>query len=85
MTPPDNIDDTLGDSEPLPSDDEIETLLECTAAGLSHLDHAMLLELRAHMLRTVPDSPERTTLNEMIDGQLALREITGADAGSQTS
>ncbi len=85
MTPPDNIDGTLGDTDPLPSDEQIETLRECTAAGLSHLDHAMLLELRAHMLSTVADSPERTSLIEMIDGQLALREITGADAGSQTS
>ena len=53
----------------------MEDLLKCAAALTERFNRAELMVLRDHLLRTLPDGPARQTLVEIIEGQIALREI----------
>lgn len=64
--------DRLG---PMTPEEQIENLLKCASAVIAPHNRAELLVLRDYLLRTLPDNPPRQTLVEIIEGQIALREI----------
>jgi len=74
VDPPDNFDDFLDDIQPMTPEEQREMLLRYFALQICGVDRATLLATRAHVQK-LPEEPERETLIEVIDGQLALREI----------
>lgn len=73
----DGLDDFLERIEPMTDAEQYEMLLRYASAGFEHLDKAGLLELRDHLLSTLPDNEHRATLVQVIEGKIALRDITG--------
>ncbi len=62
---------------PTTPEEQVEDLLKCAASLSGRFNRAELTILRDHLLRTLPDDPPRQTLVEVIEGQIALREIQG--------
>ena len=75
MDPSPEFEDYLDRLEPLTPEDQIEELLKCASAVMAPHNRSELLVLRDYLLSTLPDSPPRQTLIEIIEGQIALREI----------
>ena len=75
MDPSPKFEDCLDRLEPMTPEDQVEELLKCAAAVIAPHSRAELLVLRDYLLRTLPDNLPRQTLIEIIEGQIALREI----------
>ncbi len=56
-------------------EEQVEELLKYAAAIVAPHSRAELIVLREHLLSALPDTPPRQTLIEIIEGQIALREI----------
>jgi hypothetical protein len=65
--------DRLG---PWTPEEQIEELLRIAAGVIATHDPTTLGQLRAHLLETLPEGPPKRTLIEIIEGQMALRDIT---------
>ena len=78
MNAPDSFDHPPDDTNPVTPEEKYEILLRILARQIGGVDLATLLAARAHVL-TLPDMAARQTLTEVIDGQLALREIADVD------
>lgn len=75
MEPPKNLDDFLDDIEPMTPEEQCEMLLRFASAEIGSHDSTLLILLCDHLLRTLPDNEHRQTLIEVIEGQIALRDI----------
>ncbi len=62
---------------PWTPEEQIEELLRIAAGVIASHDQATLVHLRNYMVEKLPEEPAKQTLIEIIEGQMALREING--------
>lgn len=64
----------------LPTEDQTEIILAVISAALKNMSIYRILEVRAEIaVELVPSVPLVATALELIDGQIALREIAGEE------
>ncbi len=69
------LDGFLQSLPPCSDEEKREMLLNYFSAIIEPMDRATLLALRAHLRTLHPGTTEEAIITEVIDGQLALREI----------
>ena len=75
MDPDDQLDDFMDRMKPMSDSEVSETLLTYFGDIIRNMDRAELLALRARLKGMHPGTKEETTIFEVIDGAVALREI----------
>ena len=71
----DDPDDYLGRLPPMTDSEKVEVLLCHFAAIIHDMSTPTLRAFRAHCAAKTPRGPDDETMLEVIDGELALREI----------
>ena len=60
----------------LPPEAQTEMVLRYFAHEVGKMDQSLVKGTRAHLLRVLPDDAHRQSLIDLIDGNLALRDIS---------
>lgn len=75
MNPDQELANILRQLAPLPDRERSEALLACFAAAVGEMDTASLRQFRAFCAACDDGTTAERTMLEVIDGQLALREL----------
>jgi len=75
MKSTEDLDDLLQRIYALPVQAQRECLLHFFSDVLAGMPASAVRELRAHLLRAFPPCPVQDLMIEVLDGQLALREL----------
>ena len=85
MDPDDQLDDFMDRMKPMSDSEMSETLLTYFGDIIRNMDRAELRALRARLKGMHPGTKVETTIFEVIDGAVALREIDGGSMNPVTA